>query len=55
MIGGTPSVETGAERGQLPQFDLVLAGGFQPGYIYELVYEAEGSLVQGTGLARGIP
>jgi hypothetical protein len=45
------SVETDAQRGQLPHFELVLAAGFQPGYIYELIYEAEGSLVQGTGLA----
>lgn len=45
------AVETGSQGGQLPIIDLVLAGGFQPGYIYELVYEAEGSLVQGTGLA----
>lgn len=45
------AVAAGAERGQLPVIDLVLAGGFQAGYIYELVYEAEGSLVQGTGLA----
>jgi hypothetical protein len=37
--------------GQLPLIELELAGGLTPGVIYELVYEAEGSLVQGTGLA----
>lgn len=31
--------------------ELALAGGFQPGYIYELVYEAQGPVVQGLGLA----
>lgn len=35
----------------LPQVDLLLDDGFQPGHIYELIYEAEGSLVQGLGLA----
>ena len=45
------NVETGGERGQLPQVELVLTGGFQPGYLYELIYEAQGSIVQGLGLA----
>ena len=44
-------VEEIGERGQLPQIDLVVAGGLRPGYIYELVYEAQGSIVQGLGLA----
>lgn len=44
-------VEGDGQRGQLPQIDLVIAGGFQPGYIYELVYEAQGPIVQGLGLA----
>lgn len=44
-------VEHDGQRGQLPLVELVLAGGFQPGYLYELIYEAEGSLVQGTGFA----
>lgn len=35
----------------LPRVELVLEGGFQPGSIYELIYEAEGSVVQGLGLA----
>lgn len=44
-------VESEGERGQLPQIDLVVPGGFQPGSIYEVVYEGEGSVVQGLGLA----
>jgi len=44
-------VEADGQRGQLPLVELVLAGGFEPGYIYELVYEAEGPVVQGLGLA----
>jgi hypothetical protein len=35
--------------GTLPQVRLHLAGGFRTGYIYELVCEAEGPIVQGTG------
>jgi hypothetical protein len=37
--------------GTLPQVRLKLAGGFRPGYIYELVCEAEGPTVQGLGYA----
>ncbi|HLQ44560.1 MAG TPA: alpha/beta hydrolase domain-containing protein, partial [Planctomycetaceae bacterium] len=44
-------IEENGERGQLPHIDLVVFGGLQPGYIYELVYEAQGSIVQGLGLA----
>ncbi len=44
-------IEENGERGQLPQIDLVVAGGLRLGYIYELVYEAQGSIVQGLGLA----
>ncbi|HET6883992.1 MAG TPA: alpha/beta hydrolase domain-containing protein [Pirellulales bacterium] len=44
-------VEVDGERGQLPLIELVLSGGLQPGYLYELVYEAEGPVVQGLGLA----
>ena len=43
--------EADGERGQLPLISLEVAGGLRPGYIYELVYEAQGSVVQGTGLA----
>lgn len=35
----------------LPLVELRVSGGFRPGYIYELVYEAQGSIVQGLGLA----
>lgn len=35
----------------LPLVEMILDEGFRPGHIYELIYEAEGSLVQGTGLA----
>lgn len=41
----------GARPDELPQVDLVLSGGFRPGYLYELVYEAENPLVQGLGFA----
>ncbi|HEX7447425.1 MAG TPA: alpha/beta hydrolase domain-containing protein, partial [Pirellulales bacterium] len=44
-------IEADGQRGQLPLIEMTLAGGFQPGFIYELIYEAEGSLVQGAGLA----
>jgi hypothetical protein len=37
--------------GTLGQIRLRLAGGFRPGYIYELVCEAEGPIVQGLGYA----
>lgn len=37
--------------GTLPQIRLELEGGFEPGWLYELVCEAEGSIVQGTGFA----
>lgn len=37
--------------GTLGQVRLRLAGGFRPGYIYELVCEAEGPIVQGLGYA----
>lgn len=30
---------------------LTLRGGFEPGWIYELIYQARGSVVQGTGFA----
>jgi hypothetical protein len=37
--------------GTLPQMRIELEGGFEPGYLYELICEAEGSIVQGTGFA----
>jgi hypothetical protein len=44
-------VEEAGQHGQLPLVELVVSGGLQPGYIYELIYEAEGPIVQGLGLA----
>jgi hypothetical protein len=44
-------VSDGDRAGQLPMIELEVSGGLQPGWIYEVVYEAEGPLVQGTGLA----
>jgi hypothetical protein len=44
-------VSEGNRAGQLPQIELELIGDLQPGWIYEIVYEAEGPLVQGVGLA----
>lgn len=35
----------------LPEIRLEIAKGFEPGALYELVYEAEGSIIQGVGLA----
>lgn len=37
--------------GTLPEVRLYVAGGFRPGYLYELVTEVEGALVQGVGFA----
>ncbi len=45
-----PTVEHGVP-GTLGQIRLRLAGGFRPGYIYELICEAEGPIVQGLGYA----
>ncbi|MEX0642023.1 MAG: alpha/beta hydrolase domain-containing protein [Pirellulales bacterium] len=44
-------VEANGEKGQLPLVELEVTGGLEPGWIYEVLYEAEGSLVQGAGLA----
>jgi hypothetical protein len=35
----------------LPKVELVMPAGLQPGYIYELIYEARDPVVQGLGLA----
>jgi hypothetical protein len=35
----------------LPVVELVLDSGFRPGHLYELIYEAEGPVLQGLGLA----
>jgi hypothetical protein len=44
-------VRDGDRDGQLPLIELEVTGGLKPGWIYEVVYEAEGPLVQGCGLA----
>lgn len=44
-------ISADGESGQLPRIELEVAGGLKPGWIYEVVYEAEGALVQGVGLA----
>lgn len=46
----TTWVEHEGERGTLPLVECVLAGGFKPGYLYELIYEAQNPVVQGLGL-----
>jgi len=45
-----PKVDAGVP-GTLGQVRLKVAGGFRPGYLYELVCESEGPIVQGLGLA----
>jgi hypothetical protein len=45
-----PAVKEGVP-GTLGQVRLRVAGGFRPGYLYELVCEAEGPIVQGLGYA----
>jgi len=45
-----PKVQEGVP-GTLPRIRCRVAGGFRPGYLYELVCEAEGPIVQGLGLA----
>ena len=38
-------------KSAMPKIELVLEGGFEPGVIYELVYEAKNPVVQGLGMA----
>ncbi len=45
-----PVVRNG-RRSLLPRVTIEVAGGLQPGYIYELIYEAQDPIVQGVGLA----
>ncbi|MBP85434.1 MAG: hypothetical protein CMJ64_01760 [Planctomycetaceae bacterium] len=40
-----------AEPGQLPKVELELRGGFRPGYLYEVIYEAQDPLVHGVCFA----
>jgi hypothetical protein len=39
------------QRWPMPVVELQVEGGLEPGWIYEVVYEAEGPIVQGVGLA----
>ncbi len=39
------------EGSGLVELQVELDGGFEPGFIYEVIYEARGSVVQGTGFA----
>jgi Alpha/beta hydrolase domain len=48
--GPIPKVEHGV-AGTLPPIRCELEGGFEPGVLYEVIYEAEGAIVQGVGLA----
>lgn len=45
-----PKVKDGVSP-RLGQVRLKLAGGFRPGYLYELICECEGPVVQGVGFA----
>ena len=45
-----PKIDKGAP-GTLAQIRCRVAGGFRPGYLYELICEAEGPIVQGLGFA----
>jgi hypothetical protein len=45
-----PTVTKGVP-GTLGQVRLKLSGGFRPGYLYELICEAQGPIVQGLGFA----
>jgi Alpha/beta hydrolase domain len=44
-------VEVDGRRSALPRLELEISGGIRSGYIYELIYEAQGPIVQGLGLA----
>lgn len=44
-------VEADGRKSLLPKSEIEIAGGIQPGFIYELVYEAQGPIVHGLGLA----
>jgi hypothetical protein len=44
-------VTEGGRTGLLPLVELEVEGGLKPGWIYEVLYEAEGPIVQGVGLA----
>ncbi len=44
-------IEADGRRSALPLIELEVAGGIRAGYIYEFIYEAQGPIVQGVGLA----
>ncbi len=44
-------IEQDGFRSVLPLVEIEVSGGIQPGYIYELIYEAQDPVVQGVGLA----
>ncbi len=44
-------VEVDGRQSALPLIELEVEGGIEAGKIYELIYEAEGPIVQGLGLA----
>ena len=44
-------VEVEGAKGQLPLVEVAVDGGLKPGWIYEVVYTADGSVVQGAGMA----
>lgn len=45
-----PAISTVGEP-TLPTVEVVLESGFRPGHLYELIYEAEGPVIHGVGLA----
>jgi hypothetical protein len=47
----TSEVTADGRTGQLPLVELEVEGGLKAGWIYEVIYEAEGPIVQGVGLA----
>ncbi|MCS6850962.1 MAG: alpha/beta hydrolase domain-containing protein [Gemmataceae bacterium] len=46
-----PPAASGGVPGTLPEIRLKVSGGLRPGYLYELIAEAEGPIVQGLGFA----
>ncbi|MCA9071296.1 MAG: hypothetical protein KDA84_20350, partial [Planctomycetaceae bacterium] len=45
------TVEVDGRQGALPLIEIEISGGIRAGYIYELIYETQGPIVQGLGLA----
>ena len=44
-------VDSDGRRSALPLIEIEVSGGVRMGYIYELIYEGQGPIVQGLGLA----